>query len=175
MAEALFRQKLWELRQSGEIEVRSAGLHKFKGTSVSPRAISVLAEYGIQFDRQPQGLNLELLEWADLVLTMTRFHKYMTIAIYPLIGNKIFTLKEFVGEQNSLDISDPVGRSLSRYRQCALEIDSSLNLLHQKLAHFPPETSFDSFPRSTAQSLPFTVHLLSWLLELMRKSKKMCS
>lgn len=175
MAEALFRQKLQELRHSGEIEVRSAGLHKFKGTSVSPRAISVLAEYGIQFDRQPQGLNLELLEWADLVLTMTRFHKYMAIAVYPAIGNKIFTLKEFVGEQNSLDISDPVGRSLSRYRQCAQEIDSLLNLLHQKLVDLPLETSFDSFPRFTDRSLPFTVRFFRWLLGLMGKSKKMRS
>jgi protein-tyrosine-phosphatase len=43
MAEALFRQKLREFG-TGEIEVLSAGLYKFKGTSVSPHALTVLAE-----------------------------------------------------------------------------------------------------------------------------------
>ncbi len=37
------------------------------------------------------------------------------------ISNKIFTLKEFVGKQNSLDISAFVGRSRSRDSQCVLK------------------------------------------------------
>lgn len=170
IAEALFGQKIQKLGKNTEIEVRSAGLYKFKGTSVSSHTLTVLAEYGIQFERQPQGINSELLEWADLVLTMTRFHKYMAISLYPEIINKIFTLKEFIG-QNSLDISDPVGRSLSRYRQCAQEIDDSLNLLYQNLA-LPSEASFDCFPRLTSQSLPLSVRLFRLLMEVMRLSKK---
>lgn len=86
MAEALFRKKVRELGNAGEslgeIEVRSAGLHKFKGMAVSPHALTVLAEYGIQYDHEPQGVSAELIEWADLVLTMTKFHKYVAIAIY---------------------------------------------------------------------------------------------
>lgn len=171
MAEALFRQKVSKLG-TNEIEVLSAGLYKFKGTSVSPHALTVLAEYGVQFERKPQGINLELLKWADLVLTMTRFHKYMVIAFYPKIINKIFTLKEFVGEQNSLDISDPVGRSLSRYRRCAQEIDFSLNLLQQKLAQFSPEACFDSLLPPTSQSLPLSVRLLRSLIRAMGLSHK---
>ncbi len=46
---------------------------KFKGTSISSHALTVLAEHGIQFDRQPQGINSELLEWAERVLTMMRY------------------------------------------------------------------------------------------------------
>jgi protein-tyrosine phosphatase len=133
MAQALFQKQIWEQRQKqenlAEIEVRSAGLHKFKGIPVSSHTLTVLAEYGIQYDCEPQGLKPELIEWADLVLTMTKFHKYIAIAIYPEALNKTFTLKEFVGEENSLDISDPVGKSLSRYRHCAQEIDLALNLL----------------------------------------------
>lgn len=171
MAEALFQHKVQKMGKIGDIEVRSAGIHKFKGTCISSHTLTVLAEYGIQCDRQPQGINLELLKWADLVLTMTRFHKYMVIAFYPKISNKIFTLKEFVGEQNSLDISDPVGRSLSRYRQCAQDIDFSLNLLHLKLVQLPHEASFVSFPRPP-QSLSLSVPLLSWLMGMMGLSKK---
>lgn len=171
MAEALFQQKV--RLGTNEIEVLSAGLYKFKGTSVSPHALIVLAEYGIQFDRQPQGINSELLAWADLVLTMTRFHKYMAIAFYPTICHKIFTLKEFVGEKNSLDISDPVGKSLSRYRQCAQEIDFSLNLLYQKLVPLPKEDHLLIMQRPpTSQSLPLSVSLFIWLMGVMRLSNK---
>jgi hypothetical protein len=113
-----------------------------------------------------------MIAWADLVLTMTRFHKYMAIAFYPTISNNIFTLKEFVGEQNSLDISDPVGKSLSRYRQCAQEIDFSLNLLQQKLVHFSPEACFDSLLSPTSQSLPLSVRLLRSLIRAMGLSNK---
>lgn len=170
MAEALFRQKVRELGTK-EMEVRSAGLYKFKGTSVSSHTLTVLAEYAIQYEREPQGINPELIEWADLVLTMTRFHKYMAITFYPTISNKVFTLKEFVG-QNYFDISDPVGKSLSRYRQCAQEIDFSLNLLQQKLAHFSPEACFDSLLSPTSQSLPLTLRLLRSLIRAMGLSNK---
>lgn len=176
MAEALFREKVRELKKSGEsyceIEVRSAGLYKFKGMPVSPYTLTVLAEYGIQYDHSPQRLNPELLAWASLVLTMTKFHKCIALAIYASIINKTFTLKEFVGDLHSLDISDPVGRSLFRYRQCAQEIDQALNLLQEKLADVLPETSFDSFPLPTPQSLPRTLSLLRWLMGLMELSKK---
>ena len=179
MAEALFRKKVRELGNAGEgyceIEVRSAGLRKFKGMPVCAFALTVLAEYGIQYDHEPQGVNAELIAWADLVLTMTKFHKYVLLAIFPEIINKTFTLKEFVGEQNFLDISDPVGKSLSRYRQCAQEIHSSLNLLQQKLVHFPPETSEGSFPLPTPEPLPRTLPLLRWLIGLTGLSKKMRS
>lgn len=171
MAEALFRQKIQKLGKNSEIVVRAAGLYKFKGTSISSHTLTVLAEYGIQYQREPQGINPELIEWADLVLTMTKFHKYMAISLYPEIINKIFTLKEFVG-QNSFDISDPVGKSLSRYRQCALEIDESLDLLYQKLAHFPHEACFDCFSRLSSQSLSLSVRLFRLLIEAMRLSKK---
>ncbi len=176
MAEALFQKKVRELGKApcslGEIEVRSAGLRKFKGFPVSPHTLSVLAEYGIQYEREPQGINPELIEWADLVLTMTKFHKYVAIAMFPGIINKTFTLKEFVGEQNSFDISDPVGKSLSTYRQCAQEIDQALNLLQQKLVHIPPGTSKGSFPFPTPQPLPRTLPLLRWSIRLARLSQK---
>ncbi|MBD2741845.1 low molecular weight protein arginine phosphatase [Coleofasciculus sp. FACHB-1120] len=176
MATALFQKKIRELKQrqeiSAEIEVRSAGLYKFKGIPVSPHALTVLAEYGIQYDCEPQGLKPELLEWADLVLTMTKFHKYVAIATYPAALNNTFTLKEFVGEQNSLDISDPVGKSLSRYRHCAQEIDWALNLLQQKLVHISSESSFGSFSFPTPQPLPRTLPLFRWLIRLTRLAQK---
>ncbi|MEP0886402.1 hypothetical protein NDI49_33245 [Trichocoleus sp. ST-U3] len=103
---------------------------------------------------------------------MTKFHKYIAIAIYPEALNKTFTLKEFVGEQNSLDISDPVGKSLSRYRHCAQEIDLALNLLQQKLVRISSESSFGSFAFPTPQPLPRTLPLFRWLIGLIRLTQK---
>jgi protein-tyrosine phosphatase len=133
IAEALFNHKIEQAGLADKIEARSAGLYKFPGTMVSQHTRTVLSEYGITCDRrQPQGLNRELLVWADLVLTMTRFHKRVAIVFFPQSRNKIFTLKEFVGEQ-SLDVSDPVGKSLSVYRQCAAEIEQVLDRLFAKI------------------------------------------
>jgi protein-tyrosine-phosphatase len=177
MAEALFQNKVRELKKAGEslgeIEVRSAGLHKFKGMPVSPHALTVLAEYGIQFQHEPQAISPELIEWSDLVLTMTKFHKYIVLTRFPEIINKTFTLKEFVGEVHAFDISDPVGKSVSRYRECAQEIDQVLNRLQQKLVHVSPETSQGSFSFPTPQPLPRTLSLLRWLIGLTELSKKM--
>jgi protein-tyrosine phosphatase len=167
MAEALFQKKVEELGKVGEIEVRSAGLRKFKGRPVSRHTLTVLAEYGIQCDREPQGINPELIAWADLVLTMTRFHKSVVIALFPDAIDKTFTLKEFVGEQTSFDIRDPVGKSLSRYRQCAQEINQALDGLQQKLIHFSSESHKGSFPLPTPQPLPRTLPLFRLLLGLM--------
>ena len=126
MAEALFQAKVC-------VEVRSAGLFRFKGR-VSPHALTVLSEYGIDYDHKPQAVNEELLEWADLVLTMTKFHRAIMLMRFPPHQHKIFTLKEFVGDQNSPNISDPVGGTLFRYRQCAQEIEQALSLL-EKIIH----------------------------------------
>ena len=163
MAEALFREKIRQLGKLDEIEVRSAGIREFKGFLVASHALAVLAEYGIEYDKKPQGISLELIEWADLVLTMTRLHKYLAIAIFPSLIDKTFTLKEFVEYPNSLDISDPVGKSLSRYRQCAQELDQTLNLLHAKLASSKP-----SFTLPTPQPLPRGIFLLKWILKAMK-------
>ena len=124
MAEALFPAKVC-------VEVRSAGLFRFKGTRVSPHALTVLTEYGIHYNHKPQAVNEELMEWADLVLTMTKFHQLIALARFPRHKHKIFTLKEYVGEQTSPNISDPVGKSLCKYRQCAQEIKQALSLLEQ--------------------------------------------
>lgn len=175
MAEALFRKKVGELGKASEIEVRSAGLRKFKGMPVSRHTLTVLAEYGIQCDREPQGINPELIEWADLLLTMTRFHKYVALAMFPEAIDKTFTLKEFVGEQASFDISDPVGKSLSRYRQCAQEIDRALNRLQQNLVHISSESHKGVFPFSTPQPLPRSLPLFRLLLRLTGLRKKTCS
>ena len=164
MAEALFRERMRQLGKIDEIEVRSAGIIANKSFTVASNSLTILAEYGIQYKQKTQGISLELIEWADLVLTMTRWHKYLAIALFPQLLNKTFTLKEFVGDPSSFDIADPVGKSLSRYRQCAQEIDQALNLLQDKLDNSNP-----SFYLPTPQPLPPTFFLLKYLIRLTKR------
>jgi len=159
MAEALFRERIRRLGKIDEIEVRSAGILANKSFTVASNSLTILAEYGIQYNKKPQGISLELIEWADLVLTMTRLHKYLAIAIFPELNDKTFTLKEFVGNPTSLDIADPVGKSLSRYRQCAQEIDQSLDILEHRLSGKNPLTL------PTPQPLPRGIFLLKLILK----------
>jgi protein-tyrosine-phosphatase len=134
IAQALFEQKV---RQAGyekqQFTARSAGIMKIRGIPVSSHTITVLAEYGIEYSCSPQRVTIEAIARADLVLTMTRLHKHILHIIFPRKRSKVFTLKEFVAARDSWDISDPVSGSLSRYRQCAQEIDLSLDLLVKKL------------------------------------------
>lgn len=137
MAEALLLKKLQQSGKEHEIEVQSAGIRKFKGTSTSLKTITVLAEYGIECNREPQGITLELGEWADLILTMTKFHQWVLKLQFPQFRSKTFTLKEFIGESQSINIADPVGGSLAKYRQCAEEIDQILDRLLEQLIFNP--------------------------------------
>ncbi|NJL11179.1 MAG: low molecular weight protein arginine phosphatase [Calothrix sp. SM1_7_51] len=129
---SLIREKIGQ----SLIEVRSAGMYAFNGEPLSPKAMTVLRENSIYFSHNSQRLNQEMLEWADLIFTMTKRQKYMIMLKFIEVKNKIFTLKEFVGQQDINDISNPFGKDLKNYRQFFGEIDQILNILCEKLAFF---------------------------------------
>ncbi|CAG7655650.1 low molecular weight protein arginine phosphatase [Paenibacillus allorhizosphaerae] len=95
MAEGILRKLLAEGNLTG-YEVRSAGVAAYDGTPTSDHAASVLKERGAEGPRHSTFLSQPLIEWADLVLTMTSSHKRHTIQLYPAAVDKIFTLKEYV-------------------------------------------------------------------------------
>ncbi|SDK15367.1 low molecular weight protein arginine phosphatase [Sediminibacillus albus] len=92
MAEALLKEKL------PEAEVESAGIFAGKGQRASQSTLDVLARKQIKMDHQSQPVTLDLLHWADLVLTMTSQHKQSLAMQYPAFNEKLFTLKEYVME-----------------------------------------------------------------------------
>jgi protein-tyrosine phosphatase len=94
MAEALFRQLAQEAGL--EVEVRSAGVSAMEGMSAARHAVEVLKQKGIAHDHRSRSLKPELVEWADLILTMTTGHKQMLTANYPQSVGKAYTLKEYV-------------------------------------------------------------------------------
>jgi len=135
MAEAMFKRY-------SEHEVRSAGVAADEGAEASPGAVAALKGKGLSLEtHRAQLLSLELVEWADLILTMTRRHKQFVTGGFPAVTAKTFTLKEFVrdepeqpdGESGVYDVLDPFGQDEATYNACATEIDSLLVLVASKL------------------------------------------
>ncbi|GAE31296.1 low molecular weight protein arginine phosphatase [Halalkalibacter hemicellulosilyticus] len=129
MAEALLRDKMGEA-----IEVKSAGLHASTMSALSEGTRTVLEEKGIFVAHSVQELTEDLIDWADLLLTMTESHKQSIQVFFPEVKEKLFTLKEFAYDQEEdSDIADPFGGSLEQYRTVAEEIEGCLEPLIEKL------------------------------------------
>jgi protein-tyrosine-phosphatase len=126
MAEAILRH------MKKDFDVQSAGVFAANGHPASQQTIEVLKQKNIECNHQSQQLTRELLDWADLVLTMTNSHKDIVLQEFPGVLHKVHTLKEFVGEQEK-DISDPFGSSVDIYVQTFVEIESAIKKLTKKL------------------------------------------
>lgn len=128
LAEHLLRYKA-----AGLFEVKSAGVAAFDGSAASQHVTTLLEEKGIKTMHQAQSVTEELLEWADVILTMTEGHLQLLKEQFPNKADHIYTLKAFVQpESNQYNISDPFGGSKEIYRMTMEEIDQLLDLLIQK-------------------------------------------
>ncbi|MGI8316609.1 low molecular weight protein arginine phosphatase [Halobacillus mangrovi] len=90
MAEAILRDK----RKEGE--VKSAGIFAGKGEPMAENSQKVLDEVGLTLNHQTTPVNGDLLDWSDVVLTMTDRHKQTLALQYPDHQDKFYTLKEYV-------------------------------------------------------------------------------
>ncbi|AEE95267.1 low molecular weight protein arginine phosphatase [Mahella australiensis] len=130
IAETMFRKADSGLEA---IKVMSAGIAAVNGQPASANAIEVMREMGMDISRhRSRMLSGELVEQADLILTMTLQHKRYVLMMFPESYDKVFTLKEYA-DCGSSDIPDPFGGSLEDYRECANEIQQALFRLVQKL------------------------------------------
>lgn len=100
MAEAILR-KLASERQLA-LEVRSAGVAAMDGTSLSRYAEAVLHDHGIHEPFRSTALHEQLLEWADLILTLTQSHKQYVLERFPVAVGKTHTLKEYVEDDEAV-------------------------------------------------------------------------
>lgn len=104
------------------LEVRSAGVSAAEGMPISRHAEAVLRDQQIKDGMSSKPLSMDLVEWADLVLTLTLSHKQYAIRQFPYAADKVHTLKEYVEndaqvltdlqEQDSLLASMEMMRSL---------------------------------------------------------------
>lgn len=131
MAEALLKEK------APHINVKSAGIFVHPEDTANEKTLEVLREKEIDLDHLAQQVTEELLEWADIVLTMTRAHSTMLNEHYPSFTEKVFTLKQYVQEDrmhNQVDIIDPFGGDVTVYRRTLQELETYIDQLIKKLA-----------------------------------------
>lgn len=78
------------------VEIKTAGLSAFPGMAPSDQAVEVMEEKGLDLSRHAaECVGEEMVEWADLILTMTWGHKKRLLQHYPAARGKVFTLKEY--------------------------------------------------------------------------------
>ncbi len=126
MAEAIVHS-----RELDGVEVRSAGIYATHGP-LSVNAREVLDEQSIEFSHVSKPLDSHVVEWAELILTMTHSHKMMLMQYYPEAATKLYTVKEFA-EGSTGDISDPFGGSLHDYRKTFKELEQLIDKVVEQM------------------------------------------
>jgi protein-tyrosine phosphatase len=126
MAEALLK-RLASSPGAPEVEVKSAGVAAADGLPASPHAVSVMRERGINLaDHRSRRLSADLVEWADIVLTMTESQKSRVASVFGG-GSKVFTLNEYAFPgAGRAEIEDPWGRPVETYDRVARDIETAL-------------------------------------------------
>ncbi|MCD7034676.1 low molecular weight protein arginine phosphatase [Metabacillus sp. GX 13764] len=131
MAAALLR----DMKATGNMQVKSAGIYAADGGSASRLAVEVLQEKGIEPNHTSAMLKEEQLIWATHVLTMTEAHKQMILDRFPEAKGKTWSLSEFASEAGMKpdDVQDPYGGSISTYRETRDELERLIGLILKKL------------------------------------------
>jgi protein-tyrosine-phosphatase len=125
MAEALF---LHRFGKEYEWAASSAGIHAGAGSPASSHAIAAMKEIDIALDSHgSHPLTAQLVQEADLIVTMTSNHRFELLQDFPEVGNRVFLIKSFGTSKVPADISDPFGGSLKIYRKIRDEIDRALS------------------------------------------------
>lgn len=93
MAESLLRAMA--RREGLDLEVRSAGVAAMDGLPISKHSRDILSAKGADCSLTSNALTSSMVDWADLILTMTMSHKSSVIQRYPDTVEKVYTLKEY--------------------------------------------------------------------------------
>ncbi|OEF96768.1 low molecular weight protein arginine phosphatase [Desulfuribacillus alkaliarsenatis] len=135
MAEVIAKEKAEQLDKP--LIFQSAGVATIDGLSISKNALEALKVKGYDvsnLNHSSQVVTEQLLNWADIVLTMTSNHRSQIINFYPNLENKIYNFPVYIyNNYNSLsddcnvnnygDIIDPFGGSLETYLSCADQLE----------------------------------------------------
>jgi len=114
------------LKNDLNVIVKSGGIssHARDGMLISMDAKLAMKELGIILPENYLSHDLkkypELIEEADLIITLTDKHKKEIYASYDINSKEMLTLKEFAGEKG--DIADPSMKELEGFRTARDEI-----------------------------------------------------
>lgn len=142
MAEAMLDKAISESDiLDGTIKTDSAGTFAFDGSEPAIYAKAVMKEMGLNIDRyRSKQVDQELVEWADIILTMDGYGLEQMQVMFPEAIDKIMPLKSFAYKEKAqkeseeyYNIEDPYGEDLETYRACASEIKRCVDGLVEEL------------------------------------------
>lgn len=146
MAETLLRDKLAHCSSgwSGDVVVESAGVSATPGDPASRFACEAMKARGLDLSgHRARKLTEEDIVGADLIVTMTRAHKRVVLAMVPSAYPKVFTLRELSGivsadparQQEYRELREKVGQRLSQSEaaQKRAELDATRKELLEHL------------------------------------------
>ena len=135
MAEGILRDILNKANKDKKFSVSSAGVFANIPTGASKYAIQVLKNgWGIDISsHKSKQLSKQDIKNADIILTMSRTHKYIILSTQKDSIGKVFTLKEYVKPNGAnADIKDPYGGTYDDYKVCANEIKEYIQMFLEK-------------------------------------------
>ncbi|HET7657811.1 MAG TPA: low molecular weight protein arginine phosphatase [Bacillales bacterium] len=138
MAEAVLRAKAGD-----RFDVRSAGVFAASGHPAAQAASQVLSSQGIEMNHRSTMLNEELIEWADVILTMTQNHKSVVLQQFPQSVGKVYMLKEYADDDSKAK------EIWERLDACYAELETERALNHGEEVH-----RLEKEIRSLEESLP---------------------
>jgi protein-tyrosine-phosphatase len=123
------------LKEHGlEVAVTSAGTGAWDGAPASEGAYLVGLERGLDLSgHRARLLSREVVEQADLILTMARHHR---ARVDELGGEgRVFVLGEYAGRDgDDVEVSDPFGGDLEVYRDTCVELEALAAAVAERLA-----------------------------------------
>jgi protein-tyrosine-phosphatase len=132
LAEALLRREI-DARHLDGIEVGSAGTGAWDGAPASEGAYLVGLEHGLDLSgHRARLLTRDLLEEADLILTMSRHHRARVRELDR--DARVFLLGEYAGRTGGAEeVPDPFGGDLEIYRQTYADLDELIRVAAGRL------------------------------------------
>lgn len=129
MAEAIFNS----LSDDSNIVANSAGLAVVPESVASDNTCTIVKEKnGVDLsDRKAVQLTEDMIEEADLILTMTYSMKDLLINLLMGDSNRIFCINEYIELEG--EILDPYGGDIDVYEQTYNQLKNNIILLLKKL------------------------------------------
>lgn len=131
MAAGLLRARVEKLL-SGKVGVRSAGLMAANDLRASLQCVEVMREGGVDIHQHlSQPLSEELMQWANVVLVMTRDHLDEASERFPHHASKVYLLSAWPDTEvrGHGEIPDPHGGDLETFRKIATQIENEVQRL----------------------------------------------
>jgi len=133
MGEAILQNLVEKDGLEEVIEISSGGILGIEGERASDFSIAVAKEKGLNLEsHRSQGVTSDVINASDLVLCMTIDQAEKLKYMYATCHNKIYTLREYLMEDELFfySIDDPIGLSLEFYRKIFNDIEKEMKRIY---------------------------------------------